>query len=821
MNKTLYILIIFTFILTSPIKTANAELFAASGKFNASTSTGNQSITDPGFEPKVVFFWSNRSKGASVGSNFIFGMGAAVSSTSRFYVAAVSDDGEATSNTASIHVNDAAIYAVTAAQELSEEADFVSMDANGFTLNWTTANNAIYIPYFALGGDDITNVAIKEFSAPTSDGTSAVTGVGFQPDLVVLMSSVTSSVTETFSPHARLSFGLATTAEQNVAAVFMEDGTSTSNTSSFHYDDAVFLEGQVNETEGTTATLTSMDADGFSLNWANTSSAYKMYAVCIKGGSYKIGVETANTVTDTKSYSGIPFHPKGLLMLGVGVTGTSTSSARWSLGTTSGNNHVSTSADYDNQDTTDSYRLYQSNRVQCFYQSGTCASAGVYDSLDHNGFTIDWVAAIGNAYKFSSLAVGNTPITSVTEFESTINQPGEDYNTITLWEDAMDEAGDLTASDVLVFSHGGIDGTIDDGENVIGATSSATGVAIHATSSQILIDQVSGSFRSSEDVVAVDSSGTVTLSNAGDTPILTAVLYSADGTLTENVTIDGLTTSATNYIKITTALTSRHAGTAGSGFVHDPSGDGHAYTISDDNVHVEWVDITGWSGASSEAFRVENTGFVLSNSLIHNSDGDANSDGVYIGANGIELTINNCIFYSIARSGIHVQNYQNVTVNVNNSTFWRMKVNASQNEYPGIGFDETKTNTGSVFVLKNVFVHANQDEAIHGGVGGGAFTGSDYVATDDGTANTEVGAATNQTNLTDSDEFENVAGPIDLHLKSGSNLIDAGTDLGTTAKDDIDGRDRNANNDVWDIGADEREGGAVESNRRINVTQLD
>lgn len=49
-------------------------------------------------------------------------------------------------------------------------------------------------------------------------------------------------------------------------------------------------------------------------------------------------------------------------------------------------------------------------------------------------------------------------------------------------------------------------------------------------------------------------------------------------------------------------------------------------------------------------------------------------------------------------------------------------------------------------------------------------------------------------------------GSEDLHLKAGADAIDAGTDLGTTpfgVEIDIDGRDRDAEGDTWDMGADE------------------
>ena len=62
------------------------------------------------------------------------------------------------------------------------------------------------------------------------------------------------------------------------------------------------------------------------------------------------------------------------------------------------------------------------------------------------------------------------------------------------------------------------------------------------------------------------------------------------------------------------------------------------------------------------------------------------------------------------------------------------------------------------------------------------------------------------------DQFVSVSGSIDLHLKTGSDAIDAGTDLGTSPENmelDTDGRDRDAEGDTWDIGADEFVGAAA------------
>jgi hypothetical protein len=65
---------------------------------------------------------------------------------------------------------------------------------------------------------------------------------------------------------------------------------------------------------------------------------------------------------------------------------------------------------------------------------------------------------------------------------------------------------------------------------------------------------------------------------------------------------------------------------------------------------------------------------------------------------------------------------------------------------------------------------------------------------------------------TSADQFvSNVSGSEDLHLKTGSDALRAGVDLGTTngVNIDIDGRDRDSNNDTWDIGADQCESCSV------------
>ncbi|MCD4781715.1 MAG: hypothetical protein K8S27_14395, partial [Candidatus Omnitrophica bacterium] len=390
---------------------------------------------------------------------------------------------------------------------------------------------------------------------------------------------------------------------------------------------------------------------------------------------------------------------------------------------------------------------------------------------------------------------------ATTEFISTVGNGGsEDYNTVTLWEDAIDDAGNLTAADILVFSHGGVMGTVGDGASVTGQTSSATGTVIHATATQILIDGISGTFQSGE-VVLVSMGNRVTISDAGDDPIVVAELYNDDGTFTENVTINDLITDASNYMIIRAATSEHHDGTAGSGVVFNPSGDGHVFTISDNYVRVEWLEMTDWTGTSSEGVRINATGIQVNHCIFHDPGNTSQQgDGVHCQTANMTFYVNNCFFYSLDRAAVLIQNANNITGYVNNCTGINLQIDPSDpGRTPGFGIDTYGTSTGMAMVIKNVYSHIEASSSSNAfQAGDGVLTGSDYNASSDATApgtTVYTSVAANTTN------FTNVtAGFEDLHLSVTSALLDKGTNLGAGMNVDIDGSTRTG---TWDIGADE------------------
>src|SRR3990167_608231 len=143
-----------------------------------------------------------------------------------------------------------------------------------------------------------------------------------------------------------------------------------------------------------------------------------------------------------------------------------------------------------------------------------------------------------------------------TKFTVTLQASGGDYSVLQTLETALDS--NLTTA--VVLSHGGITGAITDASAVTGATSGATGTALHVTATQIMITPTSGTFQTGEQIYKTIDVNYVTSSSAPDSVQLTVKI---DDTWSSNdttaLTIDGWTTGSANYIEIYPTSTARHS----------------------------------------------------------------------------------------------------------------------------------------------------------------------------------------------------------------------------------------------------------------------
>ena len=193
-----------------------------------------------------------------------------------------------------------------------------------------------------------------------------------------------------------------------------------------------------------------------------------------------------------------------------------------------------------------------------------------------------------------------------TEIVCTCRSSGGDYSSGVTFESDLGTVN-LPSANTLVFSHGGITGSVASGDSVTGGTSGATGTVVLITATQILIESITGTFSSGEQVYKTASVDYVDISDAGDDAIAVLEYYDdwASG-LDEYVTIAGQTTNTTNYIVFRAAAGQGHVdGVHQSGFYAAKTG---TYTGCwyANNVYTVFQDLDGHvTGSNSRVYQAQ------------------------------------------------------------------------------------------------------------------------------------------------------------------------------------------------------------------------
>ncbi len=279
----------------------------------------------------------------------------------------------------------------------------------------------------------------------------------------------------------------------------------------------------------------------------------------------------------------------------------------------------------------------------------------------------------------------------------------------------------------------------------------------------------------------------------------TAECYDDDGTLSDALGIGGSTTNATYFLKITVPEGERHDGTVAQGFIYEGSNNSdHAIKIWDDHTELSWMIIkqTGVNSSSSYSV-VYVTATDGGHKIHHNIFPTANNAGSGTIQYAIYLTdssetdssrIFNNIIYGIEGTGIWHSGGSDVSV-------FRMYNNTIYN--CGIYGVYQSFSTGNTRAENNLVIDNGIEdyESTYG-----------YDTWNNNGSGDSSGSEAGLRNLVAADEFADpTGGTVDLHLKAGATSIDEGGDLGAgnDKEIDIDGRDRDAEGDTWDIGADE------------------
>jgi hypothetical protein len=391
------------------------QTFVGSLTAPAASATGNQSVTAVGFRPKALIFFGDDHTATGENVHAVMGFGMATSASNECAFGYFSLDAAATSGTERSFSNALSWVIENTAGTQLNAFELVSMDADGFTVNWTVNDAAQDIVNFmALGGSTLTDVALVEFQSAASTN-SSVTGVGFKPQCVIFATAASGTQAGN-TADAVLTIGAASSATERYTIGIHADDTAGSGDDNYcQVTDRVIRTMNIAGAAELDADIVSFDDDGFTLDWNTAVAGRYCYALCLRGGSYKVAQVTQAVDTGTEAYTSIGFRPTGLFLTSANAAANTTSATTvsFSLGavastTSRANIWV---GGVDGADPTQEDRYMSQSTVIAMRTPGADATTVAecdLTSFDNNGFTLNWSTADATARLINVLAFGGS-----------------------------------------------------------------------------------------------------------------------------------------------------------------------------------------------------------------------------------------------------------------------------------------------------------------------------------------------------------------------------------------------------------------------------
>ena len=389
-------------------------LSVMAGTFVFPQTAQTQPITGLSFTPKVILFQSGGAQSSTSGGiQHGLGFGIVNNEASVSYI----NSDTVASSAASMGLSAGKCIIIGDTAETADfEADLLSTDSGGFTLDWTTASAFVRgANYLALGGDDLTGFFVGTFNSPSATGTQIITGLAFQPEALLFLGSIGSTGTG-YVVNGRLTFSAAVAASNewtsnfvsaDAAAAGDEQSNQVSNKICQYISAALAINAEAN--------LVSMDSGGFTLSWT-TAAARKFIYLALAGGQYAIGTYNQPSATGTQSIIGLPFQPNALISFSDGkVAHTSPNvNTNYYTGsvTSSGNVGSRSMSAINAADPTQTNKYDSGSKFIAHITAGTpiVDSEADFDTFDSGGFTIDWTTADATARNMLYLAFGSDAV---------------------------------------------------------------------------------------------------------------------------------------------------------------------------------------------------------------------------------------------------------------------------------------------------------------------------------------------------------------------------------------------------------------------------
>lgn len=283
---------------------------AQGGHFNVSASTPvNVSL---GFTPDVVIMLANSSTDTGTTSNDTYstitmgvthrdGLGTYHNAT----ISYASDHGVTTTRNNTHVRNDQTLASVYG--DSNNWSIKVNNFSSGFDVVHGVSPSGRKVFYLALQLADPDDFGLDIFDTQTSTGSYENSNFAFTPDAILLMGGQDTAVNTVYGKATIFVGGADGTTERAIGATD-QDGVTTTNTSCFSQANVLALKND-DGTDDATASLTSLDADGFTLNYTDAAtSASKVIAFAFGdstgGGGVTGSLSVQESGSDTASITG-------------------------------------------------------------------------------------------------------------------------------------------------------------------------------------------------------------------------------------------------------------------------------------------------------------------------------------------------------------------------------------------------------------------------------------------------------------------------------------------------------------------------------------
>ena len=243
--------------------------------------------------------------------------------TNEFYVVGTSEDNTDPTDTSMRHSTSGCLGYVNAG--LTTEVGLASFSAWTTTTLTLSVSNAwgttARFQYWIIGGTDFTNVDIGSFQWTTVAQQQTISGLGYQPDMVIAMTISNATAPDDSASDWYTSFGFATgpaDADQGMVGVSSVNGQDPSVTDVYCADAAFggrMGSGGVIEL----MTLNAMNGDGFVVDYdAQPAAGIYTHYITIKGGNWGVYQDATATDTNTFDLTGFGFDPIGGIVVSAG-----------------------------------------------------------------------------------------------------------------------------------------------------------------------------------------------------------------------------------------------------------------------------------------------------------------------------------------------------------------------------------------------------------------------------------------------------------------------------------------------------------------------